>query len=81
MRYAIVHKFPMDIDDDSAIKIGKGLVKKKKEEVLKSKSLRLMNDKAVVGLDGDDFVKARKTLKVSFDAYKVLRIIKRRLIK
>lgn len=81
MKYAIVHKMPMELPDDTAVKIVSRIVRDKRRDVLKSKSLRLINPDTMVGLDGDDFVKARKTVRVRFDAYKVSRIIKRHLLK
>jgi hypothetical protein len=81
MRYAFLHKVPLELSDETMVKILCGLISRNKKQSLLKKSLRLMDGFVQIGFDGQDFIMARKTVKVSFHAYKVPRIIKSYLLK
>lgn len=81
MSYAFLHKVPLELPDETVIKIVCGLISRNKKQSLLKKSLRLMNGFVQVAFYGQDFMMARKTVKVSFDPYKVPRIIKSYLLK
>lgn len=80
MKYASFIRMPKKIAEDApmAAMLIKHDISKRKKKLLKE-SVRLMNPEVQMGIDGDDFIKERITIKIGFDAYRIPRIIKNKL--
>jgi hypothetical protein len=81
MKYRIASKISMAMSDDLILLSTKHLLRSQKARILKRESLRLFNPVIEFGDDGDDFIMNRKTLRATYDAFKVPRIVKNFLLK